>query len=216
MKHTRIILPFFLLLALLAVSACQSPLPPEPQQAEPWVLREADLTITLSHISKARLEKLYGANTMVKQENPYVDFPAYLTKKRFVVFNFTAETTQSTVNFKLTDINLSVHSATGKGLSRSYLKNIWSGYVDTPSLDAMDRVLKKTILPLKFTVSPEKPVSGYLVFGANYPENGGKGEIRFFVSTPQGDTGSLELPMEFGPAGRKAQPQTGGTGIFRD
>ncbi len=216
MKHMRIILPFFLPLALLAVSGCKTPSPPEPEQAETRVLRKADLTITLSHIDKARLERLYGANTMVRQENPYVDFPAYLTKKNFVVFNFTAETTQSTVNFELPDITLAIHSKTGKGLSRSYLKNIWSGYVDTASLDAMDRVMKKTILPLKFTVSPKNPVSGYLVFGANYPVEGGKGEIRFFVSTPQGDTGSLELPMEFGPAGRTGKSENTGTGIFSD
>ncbi len=213
MKNIRSVFLMLPVLAALLVSGCKTPPAPRPENTETLVLQAADLKVSLNYISKTELEKLYGKNDILGQKNPYVDFPGRISKKRFVVFQMTAETAESTVNFTLDDIVLTIHSKTGKALSRPYLRNIWGGFTDEYSLDTMDRIMKKTILPRKFTVSPEKPVSGYLVFGDNFPEEGGQARMEFQVSTPQGDTGTLELPLTFGPGGGVSDKKEN-SGIF--
>ena len=55
--------------------------------------------------------------------------------------------------------------------------------------------MRKTLLPRKFTVSPDEPMEGYLIFGENYSNEGREGMISFSVSSRDGSIGLLEIPL---------------------
>lgn len=128
------------------------------------------------------------------------------------MFEFNASTTESEVLFELDEITLKIGSVSADAKSRPYLKTIWNHYrlADTTR---MDLKMQKTILKREFAVKPNEPVSGYLVFGSNYPEEGGDGLISMYASTPDGDQGVIEIPLSFNADGKPGD-STKGSGIF--
>jgi hypothetical protein len=103
---------------------------------------------------------------------------------------------------------------TGTAKSLQYLRSIW-GHYDNADMSRIERTLKKTILDREFTVSPDQPVSGYLVFGENYQEEGGEGMLSLDVATPSGDEGTIEIPIRFSADGT-VEGSGENTGIFSE
>ncbi|OQX28598.1 MAG: hypothetical protein B0D92_08085 [Spirochaeta sp. LUC14_002_19_P3] len=198
------------ILFISVLSACKTS-PPKPVMSEPIVYQVADLTVTLSYLGEEELKSLYGRNDVREYVNPYYKYPGMITKQRLLVFNFEASTQENQIEFKLNDISLRIRNKGGDAKSQSYLNNIWSHYEQADLLN-MEKIMRKTILPREFTVTPEKAVSGYLVFGENYPEDGGEGLITMFVSTPEGEEGKIEIPLQFSADGTVGEKQ--GEGIF--
>lgn len=177
-------------------------------------METADLGITLEFINKDVLIMRHGSHNSRQYINPYYGYPALITKKKFIVFDFNAKSTDSTVNFELDEIILEIGEVSGDAKSRAYLNNIW-GHYSTSDIRGMDDTMKDTLLNREFTVSPDNPVSGYLVFGENYPTEGGEGLISFDVTTPEGDHGTLESALYFSEDGLTT-PKESNSGIFSD
>ncbi len=203
-----------LILGLLSLLIGCITAPPLPVLSEPIVHQVADLTISLRYIDEETLIARHGKNDARIYTNPYYGYPAILTKKRLLVFEFNASTIESEVLFKLNEITLRIGSVSADSKSRPYLMKIWNHYrlADTTS---MDLKMQKTILKREFAVKPNEPVSGYLVFGSNYPEEGGDGLISMYVSTPDGDKGTIEIPLSFNADGKPGDSSKG-SGIFSD
>lgn len=174
--------------------------PPKPVVSEPIIYEIADLTISLRYLDEETLIARHGRNDSRVYSNPYYGYPGLITKKRLLVFEFDANTTESQVEFRLNKINLNIDDVRGDAKSRPYLRTIWNHY-RLARTTAMDLTMKKTILDREFTVTPDEPVSGYLVFGENYPEEGGEALIVMSVSTPSGDEGRIEIPLQFSSDG---------------
>lgn len=188
-----------LLASILLLSACNTA-PPKPVMTEPIVHEVADIRLNLRYLDEDELIFLHDSNDVAGYKNPYYKYPTLITKKRLVVFEFTGSSTETTVLFKLKDINLSIDRIAGPAKSRPYLENIW-GHIDKVNLPAMTRTMKQTLLDREFTIEPGKPVTGYLVFGENYPQGGGDGIITMYVSTSTGDDGTIEIPLKFSSDG---------------
>ena len=125
-----------------------------------------------------------------------------------------ASTSESTVNFRLDDINFRKGPVEGDAKSHKYLTRIWSYYNGGQSR-TMEQTLDDTLLPTEFTVSPGEPVSGYLAFAEKYPAEGTDGTISFYLTTPGGESGRLEKKVYFVEEGIVAdRPEN--TGIFAD
>ncbi len=187
---------------------------PEAKLSAPIVLEAGDLSISLEYLNRSTLRERHGRNNATNKINPFMDFPALLTPKRFVVFEMTASTTESTVLFDLDDLFLSIGGTNGDAKKAGYLGTIWEAYdVD---IDAMKKTLKDTVLPDKFEVTPERPVSGYLVFAEGYPPEGGTGELNLTLSTAAGDSGSLSRTIVFGSKNEDVVQEVENTGIFGD
>jgi hypothetical protein len=185
-----------------------------PVLTEPLVHKTADLTLSLRYLTQEELISLYGRNDAFNYQNPYYGYPAVITKKNLIVFDFQATTLESTVQFELNKIFLEIDKVTGTAKSLQYLRSIW-GHYDNADMSRIERTLKKTILDREFTVSPDQPVSGYLVFGENYQEEGGEGMLSLDVATPSGDEGTIEIPIRFSADGT-VEGSGENTGIFSE
>jgi len=191
---------------LLLLTSCVSK-PPVPVETA-FVLESADLTIRLTPLSREELRERHGANTD-SVRNPFIDYPAQLLKKRIVVFETGIESDESEVLFHLDGIHLVIGGEKATAVSSELLMNYWRGYASQEEAVLMESLLRRTMLERKFSVSPDEPVEGYLVFAHPFPREGGEAMISFNVSTPAGDYGLLEQAMEF----TKVE-KLGRTGIF--
>ena len=198
---------------LLILSSCISP-PPEPDKSV-IINKTADLTIKLVPISQEELIKRHGSNKDYYQ-NPFYKYPSQLPPRRIVVFNAQFSTEQSCILFSLKKIKLKIDDNSGKATSIDYLLRLWDGYKDDLGWGRLEATCRKYMLPTEFKVTPDKPVSGYLVFANNYPKEGGEGLLTLEVSTDSGDAGTIEIPINFTEDGVKAQPKEKNTGIFAE
>ncbi len=204
----------FIIICHLLIVGCNTA-PPRPVLSEPIIYEIADLKIILRYIDEETLVSRHGRNDSRLYLNPYYGYPSLITKIRLLVFELSAETTESEVEFSLNDISLEIDDVRGKAKSRAYLRNTWS-IVSFTRTTLMDLLMKKTLLSDEFTVTPDTPISGYLVFGENYPELGGDGLLKFKLSTPSGDGGQLEIPLYFSDDGTPKKDSVGNTGIFSE
>ncbi|MDF1568052.1 MAG: hypothetical protein P1P77_08535 [Spirochaetaceae bacterium] len=180
----------------IAVLAGCSTAGPQPRTYETIELDAADLHIELTYVDDETIEYRHGRNDSRRNVNPYYKFPAVITKKNFYVFEFSAATAESTVNFRLEDIDFRKGLVNGSAKSIKYLLRIWSHYNQGQS-QMMTNTLEDTLLPPEFSVSPGNPVSGYLAFAENYPSDGKEAEISFYLTTPNGESGRLAVPIYF-------------------
>ena len=203
-----------LLTGIIALVACNTA-PPIPVMSEPIIHEVSDVKMEFRYLSEDVLKSRHGSNGVSGYINPYYNYPTLITKKRLIVFELTGTSTESTVMFKLKDIDLQIGRITGNAKSRPYLEKIW-GAVDNVKLSSITKTIKKTLLPQEFTIEPDNPVKGYLVFGENYPQEGGDGMITFYVSTPGGDEGTMEIPLKFSSDGNLGTSTNDGPSIFSD
>ncbi len=201
-----------IIISHLLIVSC-STAPPKPVLSEPITHEIADLKIVLRFLDKETLVDRHGRNDARMYLNPYYGYPALITKIRLLAFELSAETTESEVEFSLDKISLEIDDVRGKAKSRAYLRNTWR-IVSFSKTTLMDLLMKKTLLPDEFLVTPDTPVSGYLVFGENYPELGGEGLLKFKLTTPSGDGGQLEIPIYFSEDGSIKKDSADNTGIF--
>lgn len=208
--NTCVLWRIFAILLLTVILAGCSTAPPQPILAKPLVHHTADLTISLRFLNEETLVQRHGRNDSRLYTNPYYGYPGLITKKKLIVFEFQATSIESSVAFALEDMELLIGRVVGNAKSRPYLSRIW-GHNSRAAVDGMDHTMKKTILPRDFEVTPDNPVSGYLVFGENYPEEGGDALITMYVSTQSGDEGTIEIPLEFSADGlvKKSRENTG-------
>lgn len=197
---------------LLFLSSCIST-PPVPTESS-FTLESADLTIRLLPLSREELKRRHGSNTD-RTRNPFIDYPAQLLKKRIVVFETEISTEESEVLFQLDEFHLEIGGVKDEAASLELLMNYWKGYTSQEEAVLMRSLMRKTMLDREFSVSPDRPVKGYLVFAHSFPKEGGQAIISFNVSTPAGDEGVLEQAMEFTKTGGKKE-KTGKTGIFSE
>ena len=187
-------MPVRILAVLLLLASCISK-PPVPTGAS-FTLKSADLTIRLAPLNRGELRELYGANTD-SFRNPFIDYPAQLLKKRIVVFETEISTDESEVLFQLDEIHLTIEGVRDAATSPKLLMNYWKGYASQEEAVLMQSLMRRTMLDREFSVSPDRPAKGYLVFAHSFPKEGGEAMISFNVSTPGGDQGVLEQAMEF-------------------
>jgi len=186
--------PVGILAVLLLLASCISK-PPVPTGVS-FTLKSADLTIRLAPLNREELRGLYGANTD-SFRNPFIDYPAQLLKKRIVVFETEISTDESEVLFQLDEIHLTIEGVRDAATSPKLLMNYWKGYASQEEAVLMQSLMRRTMLDREFSVSPDRPAKGYLVFAHSFPKEGGEAMISFNVSTPGGDQGVLEQAMEF-------------------
>lgn len=187
-------MPVGILAVLLLLASCISK-PPVPTGVS-FTLKSADLTIRLAPLNREELRGLYGANTD-SFRNPFIDYPAQLLKKRIVVFETEISTDESEVLFQLDEIHLTIEGVRDAATSPKLLMNYWKGYASQEEAVLMQSLMRRTMLDREFSVSPDRPAKGYLVFAHSFPKEGGEAMISFNVSTPGGDQGVLEQAMEF-------------------
>lgn len=204
----KYILP--ILLFALVFGGCNTA-PPKLIYNDPIVHEVADLRMEFIYLDEGILEHRHGHNDARSYVNPYYSYPALITKKRLLVFEFNASTVDSELEFRLNNIYLSIGNVSGDAKSRPYLHRLWSHF-DVAEMTKIDRTLKETILDREFSVNPDKSVSGYLVFGENYPKEGGEGMIMMDIVSTSGDEGRIEVPLNFSADGMK---KPGNTGIFK-
>lgn len=213
MKTTSAV-PAFAVTVLIALLAGCIAQPPTPEE-QVYTLIAADLTINLTYLDRDTLADRHGKGTITKKYNPYIDYPALLTKKKITVFDFEARTVESTVFFTLNDSTLFIDNKGGTAKSKGYMENLWLAYTEKDEKARMTTTLRSTILPREFIASPGSPAKGYLVFADAFPKGGGMGTVKFVVATAAGDTGVLELPIPFDPAGDVGgYVEAENTGIF--
>ena len=200
-------------LILLVLAGCNS-LSPVAELPE-IVYQAADLTITLQPLDRDTLIDRHMSNRR-RNQNPYLDYPGQIPKRRIVVFETTFETTESTVDFNLFEQNLRIESGTGRAQTALFMMQLWQGYTEPIGENLMRQTLNSTVLPKDFSVVPGKPVTGYLVFAAGYPKEGGRGMLTLSATTPDGDRGTFEIPVNF--FGTDGAPSAVGenTGLFAD
>ena len=191
-----------ILAILLLLASCISK-PPAPTGAS-FTLEAADLTIRLLPLGREELKRRHGSNTD-SNRNPFIDYPAQFLKKRIVVFETEISTDESEVLFRLNEIHLEVGGAGDEAASSELLMNYWSGYTSQVEAVLMQSLMRKTMLRREFSVNPDNPVRGYLVFAHSFPKKGGEAVISFNVITPDGNQGLLEWVMEFTETGVKEE-----------
>ena len=202
-----------LLILLIVLSAC---LTPPPQATDTVITKQAaDLTITLKPITKEELIKKHGSNQYYYQ-NPFYKYPSQLPPRRIIVFNTEFKSTESNILFSLKKIKLVIDNMGGKATTSDYLIRLWESYEDDRGWGQLENACRKYVLPTEFKVTPDKPVSGYLVFANNYPKEGGKGLLTLEVSTDTGDTGTIEIPITFTEEGINTETKEKNTGIFAE
>jgi len=201
-------------LGVLLLLGCRSTEPVILIDHDPILIEAADLRISLSYVDEARLEARHGHNDVRHYRNPYYGYPGIFSKRKIYVFEFDAATSSSTVEFKLKNIAMRKNNVEGSARSEEYLLNIWRPYNGGDSI-AMVKTLKDTILDREFVVRPDEGVMGYLVFAANYPGDGSRISLSFYMSTPEGDTGVLEHDIFF-QDGRVSAEKPESTGIFAE
>ena len=139
---------------------------------EPIIHEVADIRLNLRYLDEEELIFLHDSNDVAGYKNPYYKYPTLITKKRLVVFEFTGSSTETTVLFKLKDINLSIDRIAGPAKSRPYLENIW-GHIDKVNLPAMTRTMKQTLLDREFTIEPGKPLPAIWSLAKTIPREAG-------------------------------------------
>jgi len=179
---------------LLLLASCISR-PPVPTGIS-FTLKSADLTIQLVPLGREELRERHGVNTN-RVRNPFIDYPAQFLKKRIVVFETEISTDESEVLFQLDEIHLAIGGVRDAAASPRLLMNYWKGYASQEEAVLMQSLMRKMMLGREFSVSPDMPAKGYLVFAHSFPKEGGEAMISFNVSTPAGDEGVLEQAMEF-------------------
>ena len=201
------------LLILVLLSSCNSL---SPVAELPVIVHQAaDLTITLKPLDRDTLTDRHMSNRR-RWQNPYIDFPGQIPRRRVIVFEADFETVESTVNFNLFEQNLSIESASGRAQTSLFMFRIWEVYLDDVGRNIMRQTLNATVLPKDFTVSPGNPVSGYLVFADSYPVEGGRGMLTMSATTPGGDRGTFEISVDFlGPDGAVSTVGDN-TGVFAE
>ncbi len=180
--------------------------------------RVADLTISLTYVSRDTLIERHGKNNYYKQ-NPFVDYPGRIPPKNIVVFETSFRTDESTVLVELKDVKLKIEDKSGKAVNVEYLRNLWQGYTerDQRGRPRLERAARDFMLPEDILVEPGNPASGYLVFPYGYPKEGGDGMLTIIASTSNGDKGTIEIPMSFSENGAGDYVETeDNTGIFAE
>lgn len=197
---------------LLLLTSCISSPPISTEKL--FELESADLTIQLVPLGRKELRIRHGLNTD-STRNPFIDYPAQFLKKRIVVFETEIKTDESEVLFQLNEIHLEIGGVRDSATSIELLMNYWQGYASQDERVFMQSLMRRTMLSRKFSVSPDKPARGYLVFAHSFPKEGGDAMISFEVSTPAGDRGLLEQAMEFTETGVREE-KADRTGIFAE
>lgn len=204
-----------MLIVLISLSSC---LTQAPKSSIPTITKQAaDLTITLHPLDYDALRELHGSNRQPdKKVNPYIDYPGQIPQRRIVVFDTEFKTETSTIMINIREIELAIGGRMGKAASVAYLTRLWESYIDdTPYVNTIPDVARRTMLPREIVVTPGENVSGYLVFAEPFPKDGGEGLLTIPVSADTGDKGVIEIEINF------EDPEAGvhqekNTGIFAE
>lgn len=157
------------------------------------IVQVGDITFKATHLSSSELNKRHG-----KINNPYTGRP-----KGFVfdtiVFELEISSTESTLFFNLTDCQLKIEGNAESADNRMRFLSDWRPYTINAGKSAiadyftLKQKVDKTMLPNKVTVTPEKPIKGYIVFNGMYPKGLGESSIKIPVSMANGDGGNVRI-----------------------
>ncbi len=200
-------------LILTGLSGCLT----RPPQVQLPVITEktADLTITLKPLSYDELKERHGSNRRDKL-NPFIDYPGQVPQRRIIVFDAEFSTEESTILFNIRDIKLAIGDETGKAASIEYLIRLWDVYNNKTAFSkTIPDKARRYMLPREFTVKPGENIAGYLVFAEPFPKIGGEGLLTIPVTTDSGDTGTIEIKIDF-DSNEGTEEETENTGIFAE
>ena len=187
MHHFKRMLPLMILCALAFIS-CKT----VDYQGELVIIEHqvSDIHLKLTLLDRDTLIDRYG-----KEANPFIDFPEKLPRRYFFVFDTEINSEVSTVNFAKKTITIKVGSDEYKTSNPFTLQKAWEPYNDNDSQELhRGRTINKTLKPVEFTVAPDSPYEGLLVFLVPVKE---AKEATLFLpaSTPDGDEGVIEIPF---------------------
>ncbi len=199
-----------LLFLLLVLSSCKTV---QYNYEDQVITHEvADITVKMTLLSEAHLQELFG-----KEENPFINYPSKFPRKYFFVFETEITTQTSTVSFDRMNSSLKIGNAYYKGANQYNLPRDWAPYYENDRAELhMKTKIKQTLKPDDFTVSPDNPFTGYLVFLVPVGEER-EGTVQLPAFTPDGDEGVIEIPfaIEKFIDGEVAVPSDN-TGIFAE
>lgn len=146
-------------LILLGLTSCNTTHP----VSENKVVKEnvGDIEIQLEILTEAQLKDEFGF-----KDNPYYNFPGKMPRKYIIVFDCSITAETSTVKFSMEDIVMDLDTGyTDNAKNRTTLLRSWDPYIDSDITEAnMKRKIRAGMSENDFTVSPETPYKGYLVF----------------------------------------------------
>jgi len=187
LKKITIVLTLFIPILFLA---CTSK--PITTSLEPITKEVADIKISLSYIPEIELIKMYK-----KDGNIFANYPGRVQPKKSIVFQLDISTEESVINFNINDLTLTIGAAFGNSRTQYQLLRAWGPYNNTLLEENKAKKLARTrMFNDEVTVTPDQPVSAWIVFLENFP-NQGKGSLSLYLSTEDGDSGSIEIPLEF-------------------
>ncbi|OQY31629.1 MAG: hypothetical protein B6241_13450 [Spirochaetaceae bacterium 4572_59] len=170
----------------------------------------SDIHFKLTLLDRPSLISQYS-----KEDNPFIDFPGKLPPRYFFVFETEISTEVSTVDFSQKNITMQIESDMYKCSNTFTLKKAWEPYYENDSQELhMGRTINRTLKPADFTVSPDKPYKGTLVFLVPIKE-AQEATIMIPARTPEGDEGIIEIPFTLKKMvdGKEEVPSEN-TGIF--
>ena len=214
MNYSRIKgLPLILIsTAILLLTSCMTKSPVATEQ-KTVTAQIADIGVELTYLTRDTLIDRHGSNRYYNQ-NPFVDYPGLFPRKNVVVFETRITTQESTIEMNIREIELKIGEKSGKATTVLYLRNLWKAYKDDQGWPKIERATRQFMFPDDITIDPDNPALGYMVFPYSYPREGGAGLLTMTFSTPEGDKGTLEIPMQFSEDGADPYAESENTGIF--
>ncbi len=199
-----------LALAVLVLTACQT----VDYQSELQVVEHhvSDISIKLTLLDRNTLIDRYG-----KEDNPFIDFPGKLPRRFFFVFDLEIETEESEVSFSQKTMAINIGSNQYRASNDFKLKKDWEPYHETDNqMLHREITINKTLKPAVFTVSPDKPYKGLIVYLIPVSDEASpESSIILPAKASNGDEGIIEIPFDLVryEGGEKAVPSEN-TGIF--
>ena len=209
-KFTQLIL--LLVSGALLFTSCRT----VDYQSELQVVEQqvADIHIKLTLLDRNTLIDRYG-----EEFNPFIDFPGKLPRRYFFIFDLEIDTETSVIDFSQKNMAINIGSDQYGAMNDFKLKRDWEDYNENDRQKLHRGItINETMKPVEFTVSPDNPYKGLLVFlvpvsNDTSPES----SIILPATASNGDEGIIEIPFKLAryEDGEKAVP-TENTGIFAE
>lgn len=180
----------YLITIVLLLSACTSqPITMSTNQVSKVV---ADITVTLNYIGEKELIKLHK-----KEGNVFANYPGRFPPKKSVVFQLDISTEESVLHLNTDELFLKIGEISDSAITQDQLLRAWSTYISKPIEEGKaKKMVRMRMLDDEIMVSPDNPVSGWIVFLENYPDDG-EAIMTLNMSTENGDSGAIEIPLDF-------------------
>lgn len=137
---------------------------------DPVLFENEDVKIQLTPLPADILINLFGT-----KGNVFTNYPGLLMKKQAITYKIEINTKRDNIKFDLRKIILKIGEVSGQSQFQDQLLAEWKNYLRTSNERSTAKSLaSEYMFSNNFTVTPEQPVSGLIVFLKKFPVEGSK------------------------------------------